>query len=558
MGCIIHYFEVQPFIVTLAGMFLARGLCYAITATPSRSPSPVYVAIAEHRIPCAGGMYVSTGVLIAAAAVVVGVYVLHYTRFGRNVYAIGGNEQSALLMGLPGRPDEDRGLHDQRLLLGARRGPALVLHARPATGSLAVGMELDAIAAVVIGGTLLTGGSGYVLGTVLGVLVLGLIQTLITFQGTLSSWWTKIVIGAAAVRVHPAAAAGPDAQVGPMTESGDQGTKSRRAVMADVAKLAGVSHQTVSRVINSSELVREDTREKVREAMRLLDYRPNPVARALATGKSRTLGVLTFDNTLYGPASTLVGVERAARQAGYSISIVSLFSLDRSAVLDAVERLRTQGVDGILVIAPQTADVRAVAQLPHDFPVVAVEAGPDQGVPVAAVDQVAGAALATQHLLDLGHPTVWHIAGPNDWLEARQRLSGWRSTLQAAGAPVPPVLIGDWSAESGYTLGRQLAADPEVTAVFAGNDLMALGLLRVLHEEGRELPASLSVVGFDDMPEVAYFTPPLTTVRQDFTEVGRQSVHLLLDEIQSGARSSARATVAPELIVRESTAAPRG
>jgi len=333
---------------------------------------------------------------------------------------------------------------------------------------------------------------------------------------------------------------------------------SRRAVMADVAKLAGVSHQTVSRVINGSDQVKGDTRERVLSAMRMLDYRPNSVARALATGKSKTLGVLCFDTTLYGPASTLVGIERAAHQAGYFISIASLLSLDRSAVLDAVERLRMQGVDGILVIAPQTADARAVSELPKDLPVVAVEAGPDQGVPVAAVDQFAGAALATQHLLDLGHRTVWHIAGPADWLEAQQRVSGWRSTLEAAGAPVPPVLVGDWSAKSGYELGRKLAADPEVTAVFVGNDLMALGLFRVLHEEGREQPASLSVVGFDDMPEVAYFTPPLTTVRQDFAEVGRRAFHLLLDEIESGARSSARATVAPELVIRESTAAPRG
>jgi DNA-binding LacI/PurR family transcriptional regulator len=340
--------------------------------------------------------------------------------------------------------------------------------------------------------------------------------------------------------------------------AGDVGAKSRRAVMADVAKLAGVSHQTVSRVINSSDLVKDDTRARVLAAMRMLDYRPNSVARALATGKSKTLGVLCFDTTLYGPASTLAGIERAAHGAGYFISIFSLLSLDRSAVLDAVDRLRAQGVDGILVIAPQTADARAVSELPHDLPVVAVEAGPDQGVPVASVDQIAGAALATQHLLDLGHRTVWHIAGPSDWLEAQQRVDGWRSTLEAAGAPVPPVLVGDWSAKSGYELGRQLAAEPDVTAVFVGNDLMALGLLRVMHEEGRELPASLSVVGFDDMPEVAYFTPPLTTVRQDFAEIGRRGFHLLLDEIESGVRSSARATVAPQLIVRESTAVPHG
>jgi DNA-binding LacI/PurR family transcriptional regulator len=328
--------------------------------------------------------------------------------------------------------------------------------------------------------------------------------------------------------------------------------------MADVAKLAGVSHQTVSRVINSSDLVRDDTRERVLVAMRMLDYRPNSVARALATGKSKTLGVVSFDTTLYGPASTLFGIERAAHEAGYFISIVSLRSLDRKSVLDAVERLRRQGVDGLLVIAPQTDAARTVSELPTSVPVVAVEAGPDEGVPVVTVDQFGGAALATQHLLELGHRTVWHIAGPADWLEAQQRVAGWRATLEAAGAPVPPVLVGDWSPRSGYELGRRLAADPEVTAVFVGNDLMALGLLRVLHEEGRELPAVLSVVGFDDMPEAAYFTPPLTTIRQDFEEVGRRGFHLLLDEIESGGRSSVRSTVPPELIVRESTAPPRG
>jgi DNA-binding LacI/PurR family transcriptional regulator len=337
----------------------------------------------------------------------------------------------------------------------------------------------------------------------------------------------------------------------------DKGRVRRRAaVMADVAKLAGVSHQTVSRVINSSEHVKGDTRERVLAAMRMLDYRPNAVARALATGKSQTLGVVSFDTTLYGPASTLFGIERAAHQAGYFISIVSLLALDRTSVLDAVERLRLQGVDGILVIAPQTDGARTVSELPSDIPVVAVEAGPDEGVPVVTGDSLAGAALATQHLLGLGHRTVWHIAGPTDWLEAQQRVAGWRSTLEAAGAPVPPVLVGDWSAKSGYELGRRLAVDPEVTAVFVGNDLMALGLLRALHEEGRELPAALSVVGFDDMPEAAYFTPPLTTIRQDFTEVGSRGFHLLLDEIERGSRSSVRDTVPPELIVRESTAPP--
>jgi DNA-binding LacI/PurR family transcriptional regulator len=340
-------------------------------------------------------------------------------------------------------------------------------------------------------------------------------------------------------------------------ELADRGPARRQAaVMADVAKLAGVSHQTVSRVINGSAHVKDETRQRVLAAMRMLDYRPNSVARALVTGRSKTLGVVGFDTTLYGPASTLFAIERAAHQAGYFVSIVSLLSLDRTAVLDAAERLRMQGVDGILVIAPQTAAARTVLDLPGDVPVVAVEAGPDEGVPVVTVEQFAGATLATQHLLDLGHRTVWHIAGPTDWLEAQDRIAGWRSTLEAAGAPVPPVLVGDWSARSGYELGRQLAADPSVTAVFAGNDLMALGLLRVLSEAGRDVPGALSIVGFDDMPEAEFFTPPLTTVRQDFAEVGRRGFRLLLDEIERGSRSSLRERVPAELVVRQSTAAP--
>jgi DNA-binding LacI/PurR family transcriptional regulator len=324
--------------------------------------------------------------------------------------------------------------------------------------------------------------------------------------------------------------------------------------MADVAKLAGVSLQTVSRVINDSPHVRADTRERVQEAMRKLEYRPNPVARALVTGRSRTLGVVSFDTTLHGPASTLFGIERAAHEADYFVSIVSLRSLASSSVVSAVERLRDQGVDGILVIAPQESATSALLHLPEDVPVVAAEAGPDDSVPLVAVDQVQGAVLATTHLLELGHRTVWHISGPVDWLEAQDRMSGWRATLEAAGASAPPVFHGDWSARSGHELGRELAANPDVTAVFVANDQMALGLLRALHEAGRRIPGDISVVGFDDIPEAAYFTPPLTTVRQNFNEMGRRSLLLLLEQIESGVREPRRETVPPELIVRTSTA----
>src|SRR5438067_12241475 len=182
----------------------------------------------------------------------------------------------------------------------------------------------------------------------------------------------------------------------------------RRAVMSDVGRLAGVSHQTVSRVINGSPHVRPDTRARVMAAMEELGYRPNPVARALVTGRSKTLGVVSFDTTLYGPASTLFGVERAAHEAGYFIIVASLKALDRTSVADAVERLRVHGVDGIVVIAPHIEAVDARGHAPIGIPMVAVEAGPAGVVPVIAVNQLAGAVSVTRHLLDLGHQNVWH------------------------------------------------------------------------------------------------------------------------------------------------------
>jgi DNA-binding LacI/PurR family transcriptional regulator len=336
-------------------------------------------------------------------------------------------------------------------------------------------------------------------------------------------------------------------------------TRLRRGpVMADVARAAGVSHQTVSRVLNGSDNVRAETRDRVLRAVRDLDYRPNSMARALVTGRSRTLGVVSFDTTLYGPASTLFGIERAAHEADYFVSIVSLRSLTSAAVVSAVERLRDQGVDGILVVAPQESATQALLHLPEDVPVVAAEAGPGESVPLVAIDQVEGARLATAHLLELGHRTVWHVSGPPDWLEAQDRVDGWRSTLEAAGAAPPPVLVGDWSAHAGHELGRKLAANPEVTAVFVANDQMALGVLRSLHEAGRRIPGDISVVGFDDIPEAGYFTPPLTTVRQNFNEMGRRSLLLLLEQIETGVRTPTRETVAPELVVRASTAAAGG
>jgi DNA-binding LacI/PurR family transcriptional regulator len=332
--------------------------------------------------------------------------------------------------------------------------------------------------------------------------------------------------------------------------------RQRPAVMADVANLAQVSYQTVSRVVHDSPNVRRDTRERVLAAIRQLDYRPNIMAQALVTGHSKTLGVVSFDTTLYGPASTLLGIEQAAHGAGYAVSIASLQSLNRPSMLGAIQRLQGQGVEGIIVIAPQKSAVVALGHLAPRVPLVAVEAGPDESVPVVAVDQFAGAAAATRHLLELGHRNVWHLGGPLDFLEAEQRIAGWKATLRAAGLQPPPFARGDWSARSGYEIGQRLLKNPEITAVFAGNDQMALGLLRSLHEAGLDIPGDISVVGFDDIPEAAYFTPPLTTIRQDFSEAGRRCLGLLVALIETG-EPSVNVMVAPELVVRGSTTVRR-
>jgi DNA-binding LacI/PurR family transcriptional regulator len=332
----------------------------------------------------------------------------------------------------------------------------------------------------------------------------------------------------------------------------------RPAVMSDVGRLAGVSHQTVSRVINGSRHVTATTRARVLAAMEELDYRPSSIARALATGRTRTLGVVSSHTTLYGPSSILFQIERAAHEKGYFV-IASPRAADSATVSEAIERLRAWGVEGVLVIVSEIEVAASMLELSSELPVVAVGAGPECGVPNVSIDQRAGARLATQHLLDLGHRTVHHITGPPSSIEARQRLDGWRATLRDAGAPEPTPVIGDWSARSGYHVGRQLAADPELSAVFVGNDQMALGLLRALHEAGRPVPDEVSLVGFDDIPEATYFTPPLTTIRQDFGEMGSRSLYLLVQVIeafQAGESAQDGSLVFPELVVRASTGKP--
>ena len=345
----------------------------------------------------------------------------------------------------------------------------------------------------------------------------------------------------------------------PLTASvvGGPGSLGRPPVMADVARLAGVSHQTVSRVLNDHPNVRPPTRDKVLAAIRELAYRPNAAARTLVTRRTHTLGVISFDTMLYGPASMLYGFERAAHDS-YFVSVASLPALDRRSMLDAVDRFLGQGVEGIMVIATQDTAVTALSHVPAEVPLVAVGCGTKAAVTSVAIDNAAGATEATRYLLSLGHRTVHHVAGPSSHLDAHERVDGWRRGLAEFGAPETAILVGDWSASSGYELGRELAADPELTAVFCGNDTMALGVMRALAEQGLRVPRDVSIVGFDDVPDAGFYTPPLTTVRQDFGEVGRRALSTLIDRMSGAIDGGLRVRIAPELVIRASAAAPPG
>ncbi|MER6788274.1 LacI family DNA-binding transcriptional regulator [Streptomyces sp. NPDC000658] len=333
-------------------------------------------------------------------------------------------------------------------------------------------------------------------------------------------------------------------------------TRLRPPTMADVARQAGVSHQTVSRVLGDHPNVREATRARVLRAIEEMGYRRNFSARALATRRTRTLGVVASDTTLYGPASTLFALEEAARAQGYLVSTVSLRRLTMESLAEALDHLSEGGVEGVVAIAPQRSAVDALAELRHPFPVVIVGGGPGVDIAGVSVDQHLGARLATGHLLAAGHRTVWHLAGPEEWQEAADRAAGWRDTLESAGVEPPMLLRGDWSPLSGYRAGQELAGwvGRGLTAVFVANDQMALGVLRALREAGVRTPQDVAVVGFDDIPEAEFFAPPLTTVRQDFSAVGKQGIALLLDQIEGRPPATApRVAIEPQLVVRAST-----
>ncbi|WP_231367265.1 LacI family DNA-binding transcriptional regulator [Schaalia sp. ZJ405] len=333
----------------------------------------------------------------------------------------------------------------------------------------------------------------------------------------------------------------------------------RPPAMMDVAALAGVSHQTVSRVVNGTGKVAPQTRERVLAAIGELGYRRNSVARALVTRKSGILGIITTTSVHYGPASTLVAIEVAAREAGYFTGVTALEDFSRESLTEAIDYFLGLAVEAIVVIAPMTDIAEIVESIGAPVPIIAVSAA--NAVSIDSVrfvrgDQLEGARMAVRHLIELGHTDIAHVAGPEGWFESQIRREGWLIELRAAGLPIREAPYGAWEACAGFEAGKRLIAEGLPTAVFAANDLIALGLMRAFWQAGVSVPDEVSIVGFDDEPASRYFQPSLTTVRQDFTDLAQNALLAIRDAING--IGDAEPIVRPtELIIRDSTAAPR-
>jgi len=320
-----------------------------------------------------------------------------------------------------------------------------------------------------------------------------------------------------------------------------------RVGVRDVARLAGVSTQTVSRVINNSPQLRAETRERVLEAIAALDYRPNNAARALGTSTTRTLGVIATDATLYGPALAISALATATRETDRWIAAAYADAADDASVEAAVTHLLGQGVDGLVLVAPHARTRDTLQRRNPRLPVVIMHAGPPDR-------QAEAAAAVTAHLVELGHRRLARVGGPSDWLEEASRAEGFASVLAEHGLTAVPGWTGDWSASSGAALApavaRAVGMPTGPSAVVVANDQMALGLVSGLRELGVDVPGAVSITGFDDNPDTAFYAPALTTVRLDVLGEARRCVAEVF-----GAED---ATVPdpPQVVARASTARP--
>jgi len=344
----------------------------------------------------------------------------------------------------------------------------------------------------------------------------------------------------------------------PMSEPGGatgENGSTRTANIFDVARLAGVSHQTVSRVINDLPNVRPATRARVEQAIAQLHYSPSPAARALVTRRTRTIGLITPGVSDFGPTSIAMHFNFAARAARYNVDSVSGLDGDPSGVRGVIEGLLRQRVDAIVLVVVDIGVLEIVRGLDLSVPVVAAASTPRRSPLIVSIDQYRGARSAVRHLAELGHTRILHVAGPTRAADALERVRGWRDELAAHRLEAVDPSLGDWSAASGYRIGQALDIERGMS-VFVANDQMTIGLLSALRERGLRVPEDVSVVGFDDIPEAGYLYPPLTTVRQDFGALGElimQKVLLAVEEPDSITEDTPMPT---HLIVRQSTTPP--
>lgn len=329
----------------------------------------------------------------------------------------------------------------------------------------------------------------------------------------------------------------------------------RAANIFDVAKLAGVSHQTVSRVINDQPNVRPATRERVERAIAQLNYSPSPAARALVTRRTRTIGLVTPGISDYGPTSIAVQFSFAARAARYNVQSVSAPPSDPDAMRSVIEGLLRQRVDALVLVVTDVAVLDLVRSLDVGVPVVAAASTARRSPLIVSIDQYRGARMAVRHLAELGHSRVLHVAGPSTQLDAMERQRGWRDEIAAHRLEVVAPVVGDWSAASGYRLGQALDVRPG-DGVFVANDHMSIGLLAALRERDLRVPDDVSIVGFDDVPEAGFLTPPLTTVRQDFGLLGEMIMQKVLVAVEEPDTVTEDTPLPTRLILRQSTHEP--
>jgi DNA-binding LacI/PurR family transcriptional regulator len=327
--------------------------------------------------------------------------------------------------------------------------------------------------------------------------------------------------------------------------------------MVDVALRAGVAHVTVSRVLNDPDAVRPQTRARVERAIAELGYQRNDVARALKRGRSSMLGIILAGSELFELPRVLLGMEEAASEAGHGVSIASWQKGGSDALRGTVDRLVAQGAAGIVIIADRPVALSALEHLRVRVPTSVVMSGDVRNTSIGSVeiDQMRGARMATEHLIGLGHRDIVHISGRLQVFDARARAEGWRAVMAEAGVAAPEILEGDFTGRAGYEWAGRIADRATLpTAVFAGNDQIAMGVLAAFVAGGVSVPGDVSVVGFDDLPGAEFLVPALTTVRQDFVRLGRRSIEELFDMV--GGTPARHHLIAPTLVVRQSTAPP--